>query len=410
MSARVHRLPNGLTVAVEPMPGMATLSVGLYAAVGARSEEARVNGVAHMVEHMVFKGAGSRDARALAEAIEDVGGSLNAWTARDHTVFHARLLPDDLALGVDLIADLVRAPRLDADELEREKQVVLSELGEARDTPDDIVFDHLSSAAYPGQPFGRPILGDEDSIAAIDVAALRGWIADQYRPADLVLAAAGQVDEDALLRLAETRFGDMAPGAAPPPPSARFIGGGVHHDVRRFDQLHLALAWPGLPHGHPDVHALGLFAGAAGGGMSSRLFQELREARGLAYSVYAWAGAHADTGVLGLYCAAARRDGARALKLAREVLARTAETIDAAELARARAQARASLLMSLESVQSRCDHLARSLQVHGRIVPVAETVAELAAVEVAQVRRVGTEALAGGEVLASVGGRLAKAA
>lgn len=410
MTIGVHRLANGLTVACEAMPGVETLAVGLYADVGARSEPAARNGVAHMVEHMVFKGAGTRGAKAIAEAIEDVGGSLNAWTARDHTVFHARLLPDDLALGVNLIADLVRDPWLDADELEREKQVVLSELGEAHDTPDDIVFDHLAAAAWPDQPFGRAVLGTQESIAAIDVGGLREWTVTQYRPADLVLAAAGKVDEAALLRLAEARFGDMAPGAAPRPAPARFAPGGVHHDVRKFDQLHVALAWGGLPHGHPDVHALGLFAGAAGGGMSSRLFQELREARGLAYSVYGWAAAYGDTGQLGLYLAAARRDAAPALKLAREVMAQTAATIDTAELDRARAQARAGLLIGRESVQARCDHLARSLQVHGRAMSVAESLAELAAVDVAQVRRVAADALAGGEVLATVGGRLAKAA
>ncbi len=409
MSARLHRLANGLTVAVEPMAGVETLAVGLYADVGARSEPERLSGLAHMVEHMVFKGAGSRDARALAEAVEDVGGSINAWTARDHTVFHARLLAGDLALGIDIIADLVRAPHLSADELEREKGVVLAELGEARDTPDDIVFDHLQSAAYPAQPFGRPVLGDEASIAAIAAVDLSDWIARQYRPAGLVLAAAGKVDEDALLRLAEGRFGDLAPGTAPPPPPASFTGG-VHHDTRRFDQVHLALARPGLSHADPGHHALALFAQAAGGGMSSRLFQSVREARGLAYSIYAWFQPHADTGMFGVYLAAAKADAARALKLTRETLAATAAGLDRAELDRARAQAKAGLLMGLESVQGRCDHLARQIQVHGRIVPAAETVAAIDAVTVADARAAGAATLAGDEALATVGGKLAKAA
>src|SRR3954462_2581576 len=230
MSARLHRLSNGLTVAVEPMAGVETAAVGLYAAVGARSEPDGLTGLAHMVEHMVFKGAAARDARAIAEDIEDVGGSLNAWTARDQTVFNARLLAADLPLGVEIIADLIRAPHFDAAELEREKSVVLAELGEARDTPDDIIFDHLQAAAFPGQSLGLPVLGDEASIAAIDVAALRGWLTTQYRPDALVLAAAGKIDEDALLRQAEARFGDMAAGAPPAVPSAQFTPG-VHHDV-----------------------------------------------------------------------------------------------------------------------------------------------------------------------------------
>ena len=409
MTAKLHTLSNGLRVAVEPMAGVETIAVGLYADAGARSEPKGLSGLAHMVEHMVFKGAGGRSAKAIAEAIEDKGGSLNAWTARDHTVFQARALASDLALGSELIADLVRNADLDAEELERERHVVLAELGEARDTPDDIIFDHLQAAAFPGQQLGEAVLGDETSIAAIDVPAMRNWIADQYRPEGLVFAAAGKVDEDELLRLAERLFGDMAQGA-PPVPAAGMFGGGTHHDRRRFDQLHVALAFEGVGHSHPDLHALSLFTNAVGGGMSSRLFQQVREERGLAYSIYAWAHSYADTGLFGLYCAAARGDAAQALALARKVLAETAEGLTEAELERARAQAKAGLLMGLESVATRADHLARSIQVHGRIVPPAETVALIDAVTLDQARRSATTAIGGGEALATVGGRLAQAA
>ena len=410
MTARLHRLANGLTVAVDPMSGVETLAVGLYADVGARSEPAGLSGLAHMVEHMVFKGAGSRDARALAEAAEDVGGSLNAWTARDQTVFHARMLAGDLALAVELIGDLVRAPHLDADELERERGVVLAELGEARDTPDDIIFDQLQGAAFGTQPLALPVLGDEAGIAAIDTAAMRDWIATRYRPDGLILAAAGKVDEDALLRLAEARFGDMAPGTSAAAEPASFIGG-ASHDRRRFDQTHIAFAHPGAANRDEDVHALGLFAGAAGGGASSRLFQELREKRGLAYSIYAWTHSYADTGLFGVYCATARGDAVEAYALARQVLRETAETLSEAELARARAQAKAGLLMGLESVAQRCDHLARMIQAHGRIVPAAETVAAINTVTLAQARAAGANAISGGLATATVGGaKLAKAA
>lgn len=409
MTAEIHRLSNGLTVAVEPMAGVETLAVGLYANIGSRSEAVGSPGLAHMVEHMVFKGAGGRDAKRIAEDIEDVGGSLNAWTARDHTVFHARLLAGDLSLGVDMIADLVRDPHLDPAELEREKGVVLAELGEANDTPDDVVFDHLQAIAYPGQSLGQPVLGTEASIAAIDVAALRGWIARGYRAPGLVLAGAGKIDPDALLKLAEARFGDLPADLLAIPADASFSPG-VHHDVRRFDQLHLALAYPGLSHDDADHHALGLFASAAGGGMSSRLFQEVRELRGLAYSVYAFSQAYADTGLFGVYLAAARRDAPAALKLVREVLHATAGNLSEVELTRAKLQAKAGMLMGLESVQSRCDHLARGIQVRGRIVPVAETVERIDAVDLAQAQRAGGAALDGGEALATVGGKLAKAA
>ena len=409
MSARIHRLPNGLTIAVEPMAGVETLAVGLYADVGSRSEPEGLGGLAHMVEHMVFKGAGARDAKAIAETIEDAGGSLNAWTARDHTVFQARLLAGDLSLGMDIIADLVRDPHLDGEELEREKGVVLAELGEARDAPDDIIFDHLHATAYAGQRLGDPVLGSEPSIAAIDRQALQDWLATQFRPSGLLIAAAGKVDEDALLKLVEARYGDMAPGAPPAWKPAQFSAG-AHHDRRRFDQTHLALAHPGVGHDHADIHALSLYGSAAGGGMSSRLFQQLREERGLAYSIYAWTQPFAETGLFGVYCAAARPQAAQAFALAREVLAETAETLTEAELARAKAQAKAGLLMGLEAVGSRCDHLARQIQVKGRIVPPAETVAMIEAVTLAQARAAGQAALSGGEAVATVGSKLAKAA
>ena len=409
MSARRHRLANGLTIAIEPMAGVETVAVGLYADVGARSEPAGLTGLAHMVEHMVFKGAGGRDAKRIAEDVEDVGGTLNAWTARDQTVFHARLLADDLPLGVEILADLICAPHFDAAELEREKSVVLAELGEARDTPDDIIFDHLQATAFPGQPLGEPVLGHEASIAAIDVAALRDWMATQYRGEALVLAAAGKVDEDRLLREAEARFGGLPGGRGATPPAGTFAPG-VHHDVRRFDQLHLALAFGGVGTLDAQAHAMSLFASVAGGGASSRLFQELREERGLAYSVYAWSQSYAETGLLGVYLAAARRDGAKALALAREVMARTADGLTEAELARAKTQAKAGLLMGAESVQSRCDAIARRLQVHRRIVPLAESVERFEAVTLAEARAAGAVALAGGEALATIGGKLAKAA
>lgn len=405
MTAVLHRLANGVTVAVDPMPGVETLSVGLYADVGARSEPEALSGLAHLVEHMVFKGAGARDARAIAEVVEDAGGSLNAWTSREQTVFHARMLSGDLALGVGIIADFVRAPRFDEQELEREKGVVLSELGEARDTPDDIVFDHLNAACFAEQPLGRPVLGSEQSLAAVQADDLHAWLATHYRPAGLVLAAAGKVDAEALLKLAEARFGDLGPGSAPPPQPAAFSGG-AHADERDFDQVHLAFAHEALHADHPDAPALSLFSQAAGGGMSSRLFQQVREELGLAYSIYSWAAGYRETGVFGVYCAADAAEASRALSLSREILGAAAEGFSEAELARSKAQARSGLLMSLESVQARADYLARGIELRGRIVQPAETVAEIDAVTLADVRRVAAKVLAGPMAVASVGGAL----
>ena len=409
MSAALHRLANGVTVAVDPMPGAQSAAVGLYASVGSRSEPERLGGLAHLVEHMVFKGARGRDARAIAEAIEDVGGALNAWTARDQTVFHARVLGPDVPLAMALIADLVRAPLLDEADLEREKQVILSELGEALDTPDDLIHDHLFEAAFGRQPIARPVLGREATIRAATAGDCRSWLEREFRPDRLVIAASGAVDPDAVLRLAEALLGDIQPGAAPLVEPARFSGG-ARHDRRAFEQAHWAFAFRGLAASDPGVPALGLFTQAVGGGMSSRLFQQLREDRGLAYSVYAWGQGFADTGLFAVNCATDRARAGEAMALARDIVACATEDLSQAELSRARVQMEAGLLMSLETVQGRADQMARSIEVFGRILTPQELVAELRAVDVAAARAAGQALHQGPVAIASIGNRLALAA
>lgn len=399
---RLTTLANGLRVATREMPSVETVSVGLFADVGSRHESPRENGLAHLFEHMVFKGAGGRSARAIAEAIEDVGGELNAATSRENTVFSARLLAADIALGVNIIADLVRAPHFDPAELEREKRVVLQELGEARDTPGDIVFDNLQSVAFPGQALGRSILGDEASIAGLSLADLTVWQQQRYRPGGLMLVAAGKVDHDALVALAAARFGDLVPGPAATPEPARFVGG-QSADARRFEQAHLTLGFDSPRALAPDYFAARLFAEAVGGGMSSRLFQSLREDRGLAYSIYAAVQAFDDAGLFYVYLAAERREAGAAMALVREELARAAEDLDAGELARARALVKAGLLMSLESTEGQAAYVARQLGLYGRLVEPADVVAEIEAVTLEDVRAAGSRILAGPSARASVG-------
>jgi predicted Zn-dependent peptidase len=409
MSGEQHVLANGLTVAVDPLPGAESVALGLYASVGSRSEPARLGGLAHLVEHMVFKGAGGRDTRALAEVIEDVGGSLNAWTARDQTVFHGRALARDLPLVAELIADLVRAPRFDEEHLEREKQVILSELGESVDSPDDLVHDHLFEAAFDRQAIGRPVLGSETTVRAVSRQDCCDWLEQQFAPPRLVLAASGKVDAAQVLQLAERLFGDMPSRDMPSVEPAQFTGG-VRNDRRSFEQAHWCLAFEGLPAADAGNPALALFVQALGGGTSSRLFQELREERGLAYSVYAWNHAFADTGLVGIGCAAERRRAAESVQLAREVLAATVEGLSQAELNRGRAQIEAGLLMSFETAQGRADHMARSIEVFGRILSLDEMLEHIRAVAVQGARDAGAALLAGRVAVASVGARFALAA
>jgi len=410
LSATLQRLSNGLTIIADPMPGAQSAAVGLYAAVGSRQEPSGKGGLAHMVEHMVFKGAGGRDARTIAEAIEDVGGSLNAWTARDQTAFHARVLPADVALAVELIADLVRAPLFDAAELEREKGVILSELGEILDNPEDLAGDLLFEAAFAGQPLGAPVIGREDTIRGFEQDDLHGWLQRQFTPDRLLLVGTGAVDADMLLGLAERRFGDLSPGIPSPSEPASFTAS-TRIEPRRTAQAHWHLAWPAPAGADPAMPAASVFAQAVGGGMSSRLFQQLREERGLAYSIYAWTQGFADAGLLAVSAATDRRDAPAALALAQDVVANAAETLDEAEVARARAQVEAHLRMSLETVQGRADHHARSFELFGRLVSLDEALKELCAVDAGAARSAGQQMLSGPAALAAVGGgRLALAA
>ena len=402
MTVALTTLPNGLRVVSNNLAGVETVAIGLHADTGSRFETEPLNGTAHLFEHMVFKGTAQRNARAIAEAVEDVGGSLNAYTARDATVFHARLLAEDLSLGIELVADLVQNALFDEDELERERHVVLSELGEARDTPDDIVFDHLQLAAFPAQALGRSILGSEESIAAIDAAALRGWQAEHYRAQSCVLSAAGKIDHGALVALAEAWFGGMPEGARPAAEPGAFAPT-AFHDRRKFEQAHMTLGYAAPGHDDPDFDAINLFTTAVGGGMSSRLFQELREERGLAYSIFAQTSAYADTGLFAVYLATARRDAGKALALTDKVVADCAATLEESELARARAQLRAGLLMSLESPAGQADYLARQLLVRGRVTPPAEIIARLDACDAGAVRAAAQRMLEGGPARADVG-------
>ena len=407
--AELTRLANGVTVAIDAMAGAQSAAVGLYAFVGSRSEPDGKGGLAHLVEHMVFKGARGRDARAIAETIEDVGGSLNAWTSRDQTVFHARTLAPDVGLALELIADLVRAPKLDPAELEREKLVILSELGECLDAPDDLIHDHLFEAAFGDQPLARPVLGNETTICGLDRSDCLQWLEKQYRPDRLVISAGGNVDSGHVLLLAEALFGDLEAKPAPSIDQAQFLGG-IRSDRREAEQTHLALAWQGIPASGPTAPALSLFAQAVGGGMSSRLFQELREERGLAYSIYAWTQGFAETGMFAVNLSADKARATEALNLARDTVERSAEELTEAELNRARAQIEAGILMAMETPQGRADAMARSIEIFGRIMSVDEMLAELHAVDVAAARSAGRAMLEGPRAIASIGGKLALAA
>ena len=395
-------LPTGLRVATRQMPGIETAAVGLYADTGSRYEPANLNGIAHLFEHMVFKGAGGRSAREMSEAIEDVGGDLNASTDRNGTNFMASVMAEHVPLAVELISQMILRPHFNKADLEREKDVVLQELGEALDTPSDIIFDDLWSAAFPDQPIGRSILGDEPSIEAITIEDLHDWRRSQYCAGSVLLVAAGKVDHKMLVELAELLFADLPTGTIAPPEPAHFTGG-TRVGRGSSDQAHLALGFPAPAELDPDYFAARLFADVVGGGTSSRLFQQLREERGLAYSVYSHVQPYSDTGILSVYAATAQRQGSASAQLIEEVLADAAETATAREVERVRTQSKAGLLMSIESPWGQAHYVARQVAVYGRLVEPAEVIAQLQAITVEDVRAAGVKMLSGPRARATIG-------
>jgi predicted Zn-dependent peptidase len=395
-------LPNGLKVASREMPAMETAAVGLYAEAGSRHEPARLNGIAHLFEHMVFKGAGGRSAREISEAIEDVGGDLNASTERDATSFMVSVLAEHVPLGVELVTDLILDPHFATADLEREKDVVLQELGEARDTPSDIIFDDLWSAAYDDQPLGRSILGQESSIDSITVEDLHDWRLGRYRAGSVALVAAGKVEHERLVEMAQARLAGLPSGTIDPSEPAHFTGG-TRVGRSSPDQAHFALGFPAPAQLDADYFAARMFSDIVGGGMSSRLFQKVREDRGLAYSVYSQLHPHADTGLFYVYAATARRESAAAAQLIEEIVAETVESLTQREVDRVRTQSRAGLLMSMESPWGQAHYVARQLAVYGRLVEPAEVIAQLEAVTLEQVRDAGAKMLSGPRARATIG-------
>jgi len=402
-------LANGLRVASRPMQSVETIAVGLYAATGSRNEPARLNGVAHLFEHMVFKGAGGRSAREISELVEDVGGDLNASTDRELTAFYLSLLAPDLELGVNLLADLIQRPHFDAQHLELEKKVVLQEVAEANDTASDLVFDLLQEAAFADQPLGRSVLGDEQTIRAIQAGDLHEWLSCQYRPGSLVLVGAGKLEHERLVELAEKALGGMREGVAPERTDARFTGGS-RFGRRKSTQAHIALAIPAPEWCSPEAYASQLFADVVGAGSSSRLFQQLREEQGLAYSVAAGAQNYADAGLFWAYVAGDRGDASLVHREIERVLAEAAAGLEQRDLERARALAKAGMMMSLESCWGQASYLATRLLRDGALIEPAEIVARLDRVTLDEVRAVGQHMLNGPRAIASVGAKLALAA
>jgi predicted Zn-dependent peptidase len=399
---QLTRLPSGLTVVTERMERVETVSLGAYVATGSRHEEEAENGVSHFLEHMAFKGTERRSAAQIAEEIEAVGGHINAYTAREQTAYYVKVLKEDTGLAADIIGDILTHSTFEPEELERERGVILQEIGQANDTPDDIVFDHFQEHAYPGQPLGRPVLGSEQGIRSMPRTMLTGYMRRHYAAPNVVVAAAGALRHEQILDLVNRHFADLSLDAVPEMLPARY-GGGEFREARDLDQVHIVLGFPSVGYGERDYYPALLLSTLLGGGMSSRLFQEVREKRGLVYSIYSFSSPFLDGGLFGIYAGTGESEAEELVPITLEELRKVQHEVTEAELARARAQVKASLLMSLESTGSRCEQLARQLQVFNRVVPTAETVAKLNAVTTADVCRAAARLFRGTPTLATMG-------
>jgi predicted Zn-dependent peptidase len=392
MSVELTKLPSGLTVVTDSMPHLHSASLGVWVGSGSRDEKADEHGISHLLEHMAFKGTSRRSARQIAEAIEAVGGDLNAGTSVETTAYYARVLKPDVHLAIDVLSDILADPSFDRGELKREQNVIVQEIGAAEDTPDDLIFERLNETAFPDQPVGRSILGTPDTVRSFDPAKLRAYLSRNYKAPDMIVAAAGAVDHKDVVEQVAQRFSSFAGPPAPPPQPAKF-GGGTRIESRELEQVHLALAMQGLPVRDPQLYSLQVFTSVLGGGMSSRLFQEVREKRGLCYSIYAFHMPYSDTGVFGLYSGTDEADAPELMQVVVDEIADATATLNDGEVNRAKAQMKAGLLMALESSGARAEQLARQLFAYGRPVALEEIVAKVDAVTVESVRAAGVALL-----------------
>jgi predicted Zn-dependent peptidase len=393
MSVEVTRLPTGLTVVTDSMPHLQTASLGVWVGSGSRDEQPDEHGISHLLEHMAFKGTKRRSARQIAEEIEAVGGDINAATSFETTAYSASVLKSDMPLAVDVLSDILSEPTFDPSELKREQNVIVQEIGATEDNPDDLVFDYLQSSAFPNQPMGRSILGTPETVCSFKDQNLRAYLARNYRAPDMVVAATGAVEHGAVVAEVERRFGHFNGPPAPVPQSASF-GGGVKLEARELEQVHIALALEGLPQRDLELFSLQVFAIVLGGGMSSRLFQQVREQRGLCYTISAFHAPYADTGMFGIYAGTDAADVKELMSVVVDETAAAATDISEGEVNRAKAQIKVGLLMALESSGARARQLASQILVYGRPLPVEELVARIDRVTVESARSAGAGLIA----------------
>lgn len=382
MGVDISRLSNGLTIVTHTMAQIESVALGIWVKSGSRNERAEEHGIAHMLEHMAFKGTENRTAYQIATDIEDVGGEINAATSVETTAYFARVLKDDMPLAVDILADIITSSKFEEEELEREKQVVLQEINATQDTPDDIVFDYFTETAFRHQTIGRPILGTPDSVRSFTSDNLRSFMNEHYSADRMIVIATGAVEHEQFVREVESRLGSFrAHSVAPLTELANYVGGDFR-EYRNLKDAQVLIGFEGRAYHMRDYYASQILSIILGGGMSSRLFQEVREKRGLCYSIYAFHWGFSDTGLFGIHTATNEDGLAELVPVVLEELYKASKNISQKELDRARAQYRANLTMSRESPSSRMQMIARQMSLYGRPIPSSELMERLSLITV----------------------------
>ncbi|MBL4693313.1 MAG: insulinase family protein [Magnetovibrio sp.] len=401
-TVRITELDNGLRIISDEMSRVETASAGVWIEAGSRHETPQMNGVSHMLEHMTFKGTKRRSAKSIAEEVENVGGHLNAYTSRENTAYFAKVLKEDLGLAIDVVADLVQNAVLDETELERERGVILQEIHQAQDSPDDVIFDLFQEACFPKQALGRPVLGPAQGVRDMDRTDIIDYMHEHYVAQGMIISAAGNFEHDRLVDLVNEHLPQPRSGKGQAYPSGAYVGTDKR-EHRDIEQAHLMLGFEGLTYGDDDFYAASVMSMILGGGMSSRLFQEVREKRGLVYSVYSFLSSYSDTGMFGIYAGTGEKETKELIPVVCDEIGKICHSVNDQELLRAKAQMKASVLMSLESTSSRAEQLARQLLVFGREIPTEETVRKIDAINTTDINRIANRIFATTPSLAALG-------
>jgi len=402
-----RQLSNGIRVVLENMPTSRSVSFGIWVKTGSRNEQETNNGISHFIEHMMFKGTERYSAKDIADVFDGIGGNVNAFTSKEYTCYYAKVLDEHVPIAVDVLADMFFRSKLASDELAKEKNVIIEEISMYEDTPDDIVHDRIAKAAYGDHPLGMPILGTEPNLQAMTADDLRGFIETHYGSDAIVISAAGNIG-DSMLELFERHFGGAAqqnrPSKASPMTAPAFVGG---HDYlrKKTEQNHLCIAMPGCAQDDPLLYTMILLNNAIGGGMSSRLFQEIREKRGLAYSIYSYHTSHADSGIFTIYAGTTPKQTAEVLDLVYGVIEDVRDNgLLPEELRKGKEQMKGSLIIGLESTSSRMTRNGKNELMLGRHFTLDDLIHRIESVTMDDVRTLARRMFGGPCATAMVGG------